>query len=93
MGWGHVAISLSLPQQDRNAKLGEVESPRACNERHIPHGSLGSLSTGFLKAGDEAVSNFRSLLHEAAIRLRKCSSHPFAAALPTATYRAQVKPE
>ena len=92
MGCGNVAVSLSLPQQNRDPDRCEIESPRARHERQVPHWASRSLPTGLLKARHEAVADF-GLLQEGSIWLRKCGGHPFAAACPTAAHRPEVEPE
>ena len=92
MGRGNVAVSLSLPQQNRDLDGCEVEPPRTRHEPHVPHRASGSLPTGLLKARHEAVTNFRTL-QEAPIGLRKRSGHPVASALPAAAHRPEVEPE
>jgi hypothetical protein len=90
---GNVAVSLSLPQQNRNLDGCEVEPPRARHEPHVPHGASRSLAARLLEARHEAVSNFRTL-EEAPIGLRKRSGHPVVSALPApAAHRPEVEPK
>jgi hypothetical protein len=60
MGCGNVAVSFSLPQQNRDLDGCEVEPSLTRHEPHVPHGASRSLPAGLLKARHEAVADFRT---------------------------------
>ena len=83
MDCGHVAISLSLPQQHRTLDGSQLKAPGKREEALFPHGPSRPIAAGLLEACDTAVAHFLAL-EECVVRLRKRASHHFPNLLATA---------